>query len=506
MGGAVSAGVDHDDLIDKLKEADYIKTSAIETVFRAVDRGFYFLPDCLESAYRDLAWKKGNIHLSAPCIYGEVMESLNLKPGLSFLNLGSGTGYLSTMVGLILGPYGINHGVELHEDVIDYAHTKLTEFKRTSPAIDCYEFCEPHFVKGNSLCLNGSSRQYDRVYCGAACPENHENYMKNLIKIGGVLVMPLNDQLMQITRTSDNTWESNAVLSVTFAPLQLPRPDNTNNCVNLPEVNPLELQEICRSVIRGILRDQAKAEYPAIAVRKRKVYTGRRRKMFHNLIIPIVDSSEEEGGAREGGRGDFSLLLSRFRSSPRTSLFRGIEVGNNRPDIRERGGIAPLLVIARNRWRNNRAATEENRNSPPNRAEFDYDTEDDVVDDIDDDVEEEEDDDEDEEDVSERRRKVAKREKFDSGICTDMDNTQEGGGSSESDDDLKMMSSEHDDDEDDAMDIDSSCGHLSPHKSPSPQVEQEEDVPVYSVIMRQKICSLPLPPTLKDYLNFYRPF
>lgn len=96
------------------------------------------------------------------------------------------------------------------------------------------------------------------------------------------------------------------------------------------EVNPLELQEICRSVIRGILREQAKAEFPAIAVRKRKIYIGRRRKMFHNLIIPIVDSSEEEGGAREGGRGDFSLLLSRFRSTPRTSLFRGIELGTNR--------------------------------------------------------------------------------------------------------------------------------------------------------------------------------
>jgi hypothetical protein len=46
------------------------------------------------------------------------------------------------------GPYGINHGVELHEDVIEYAYSKLHEFKRTSPALDCYEFCDPIFVKG----------------------------------------------------------------------------------------------------------------------------------------------------------------------------------------------------------------------------------------------------------------------------------------------------------------------------------------------------------------------
>jgi len=99
----VSTGVDNDDLIDNLKEAEYIKSDLVEKVFRAVDRADYYLPDQRESAYKDLAWRHERLHLSAPCIYSEVMEALELKPGLSFLNLGSGLGYLSTMVGLILG-------------------------------------------------------------------------------------------------------------------------------------------------------------------------------------------------------------------------------------------------------------------------------------------------------------------------------------------------------------------------------------------------------------------
>lgn len=103
MGGAVSAGEDNDDLIDNLKEAQYIRTEKVEQAFRAIDRGDYYLDSYRDSAYKDLAWKHGNIHLSAPCIYSEVMEALKLQPGLSFLNLGSGTGYLSTMVGLIIG-------------------------------------------------------------------------------------------------------------------------------------------------------------------------------------------------------------------------------------------------------------------------------------------------------------------------------------------------------------------------------------------------------------------
>ena len=93
------------------------------------------------------------------------------------------------------GPYGINHGIEIHSDVVEYSRMKLDEFKTLCDVFDEFEFCEPKFVVGNCLLLHGSGQLYDRVYCGAACPQEHENFMKNLLKIGGLLVMPVNDQV-----------------------------------------------------------------------------------------------------------------------------------------------------------------------------------------------------------------------------------------------------------------------------------------------------------------------
>ncbi|MEE6506294.1 hypothetical protein FKM82_007620 [Ascaphus truei] len=256
MGGAVSAGEDNDELIDNLKEAQYIRTEAVERAFRAIDRADYYLDEFKDNAYKDLAWKHGNIHLSAPCIYSEVMEALDLQPGLSFLNLGCGTGYLSTMVGLILGPFGVNHGVELHADVIEYANQKLELFVRTSDSFDKFEFCEPSFVSGNCLDISLDFSAYDRVYCGAGVQKEHEDYMKNLLKVGGILVMPLEEKLTKITRIGPSSWETKKILAVSFAPLVQPSKADPgrSKILQLPPPNVRSLQDLSRIAIRGRIK------------------------------------------------------------------------------------------------------------------------------------------------------------------------------------------------------------------------------------------------------------
>ncbi|GFR29667.1 protein-L-isoaspartate O-methyltransferase domain-containing protein 1 [Trichonephila clavata] len=276
---------------------------SMERIFRAVDRGDYYLEGCKENAYRDLAWKHGHIHLSAPCIYSEVMESLQLGPGMSFLNLGSGTGYLSTMAGLLLGTYGTNHGVELHQEVVEYAKSKLEDFQNSSPAMDKYEFCPPSFVVGNCLLLDSSVHQYDRVYCGAACPTEHENYMKNLVRVGGILVMPLNDHLLRVTRTGETTFEVKNVLPVSFAHLILPDSNEGLTSVKLPEKHPLTLQEICRSIIRVILRKNVEIENPALLERRRvvKPVNKKGKRQIKRIVVQERNFFRESGGLFPGG-------------------------------------------------------------------------------------------------------------------------------------------------------------------------------------------------------------
>uniref|UniRef100_A0A4W6GAH4 Protein-L-isoaspartate (D-aspartate) O-methyltransferase domain containing 2 n=1 Tax=Lates calcarifer TaxID=8187 RepID=A0A4W6GAH4_LATCA len=158
--------------------------------------------------------------------------------------------------GVLTGPFGVNHGIELHADVIEYAYQKLDSFIKTSDSFDKFEFCEPSFVVGNCLEIPPESRQYDRVYCGAGVQKEHEDYMKNLLKVGGILVMPLEEKLTKITRTGPNSWETKKIISVSFAPLVLPK-HSTNGkpkTVPLPKYEVRTLQELARICIRHTLR------------------------------------------------------------------------------------------------------------------------------------------------------------------------------------------------------------------------------------------------------------
>lgn len=117
--------------------------------------------------------------------------------GLSFLNIGSGTGYFSCLAGYILQNHGINHGVELHEDLVRFAKGRVEEYLQFCPAI-AHDICMPKFVAGNCFRLDPSGCNYDRVYCGAACPPNKVPLILALTKIGGFAIIPCRNKVWSV--------------------------------------------------------------------------------------------------------------------------------------------------------------------------------------------------------------------------------------------------------------------------------------------------------------------
>ncbi|XP_051489047.1 protein-L-isoaspartate O-methyltransferase domain-containing protein 2 isoform X2 [Apus apus] len=80
--------------------------------------------------------------------------------------------------------------------------------------------------------------------------------MKNLLKVGGILVMPLEEKLTKITRTGPSAWETKKILAVSFAPLIQPNQADSgkSRLVHLPPVAVRSLQDLARIAIRGTIK------------------------------------------------------------------------------------------------------------------------------------------------------------------------------------------------------------------------------------------------------------
>ena len=144
-------------------------------------------------AHKDQPIREGHIHISAPHIYAYVLEALDLTPNtsMSFLNIGSGTGYLSCIVAQILGPTSMSFGVDIHKEAIDHCLASVNRYKDANPDLDL-----PHmeFVHGNGMNIDasvGESRVgFDRIYVGASVDRGTLNQLVGLLRPGGIFVGP----------------------------------------------------------------------------------------------------------------------------------------------------------------------------------------------------------------------------------------------------------------------------------------------------------------------------
>lgn len=207
-----SSGNTNKEMVDNLKRNGLILTSHIEHGFRQVDRTYFVPKGMEEEAHLDQPLKEGNLHISAPHIYSSALEELELErhSSQSFLNVGSGTGYLSCIVAAILGPQSLNYGVEIHKEAVQHSLNSIKQYRIANDDIFSKQ-TNNHMkiIHGNGLHIStefGECRHgFDRIYIGAAVSKEDFLHFEKLLALGGILVGPVEDELVKVIRINKSS-------------------------------------------------------------------------------------------------------------------------------------------------------------------------------------------------------------------------------------------------------------------------------------------------------------
>ena len=193
---------------------------AVFHAFEAVDRA-HFLPTECARPYFDAPIQLNGVHQSAPGIYATALGALELKRGLSFLNVGAGSGYFSALVSYFTGAKAAMHvTLELKPELVAHARTRCEALGLTHIKWVCGNL----FDVQRDGCM-----QFDRIYVGAGAGAD-ARFLFELLKPGGIVVGPFDDasggpfRAQKLLKVSwdGHSFAEERLMDVSFKELQRP--------------------------------------------------------------------------------------------------------------------------------------------------------------------------------------------------------------------------------------------------------------------------------------------
>ena len=228
------------DLSRRLVARGAVSTPAVAAAFERVDRAV-FAPAGHARTYDDAPLRARDavsgtyVHLSAPAIYGAALEALCLwKRGrnnakLSFLNLGSGTGYLSALAAVVMGEGCVHVCVERDANLAARSRATLLRLGATTLP----EVRDVRIISCSCFDLDfDNSLKFDRIYLGAGARMEDADTLGRLLKPDGVMVGPFEETaatplppgapqaLVRVVRARESgDYDVTELVPVHFAPL-----------------------------------------------------------------------------------------------------------------------------------------------------------------------------------------------------------------------------------------------------------------------------------------------
>ncbi|MBF9016305.1 MULTISPECIES: protein-L-isoaspartate O-methyltransferase [unclassified Oceanispirochaeta] len=196
-----------DRLLNHLKIQGVLNNPSIENAFSVVDRADFVLPDQAGSAYEDNPLPIGfSQTISQPYTVAIMLDLLDLQPGQSVLDIGSGSGWTTALLAKLTGSEGRVLGLERHPELVDFGSRNLKG----------YSFPWAH-IRCASMALGDPYRTYDRILVSASATHFPVELVEQMNPLG-ILVLPIGHSIWKITRCDEGLVKEE-LYGFSFVPL-----------------------------------------------------------------------------------------------------------------------------------------------------------------------------------------------------------------------------------------------------------------------------------------------
>ena len=197
-------------LIKNLVSDGYLKTPEIIDAFYKIDRADFVPEELKREAYINAPLPIGyGQTISQPLTVAFMLELLESQEGNKILDVGSGSGWQSSLLACIVGEEGKIIAIERIPE--------LSEFGKDNSKK--YNFQNLEFIVGDGSQGCKKEAPYDRIIVAAAAFDKIPDELKNQLKIGGRMVIPVANSIWLVIKKGDNKFEEKEFPGFMFVPL-----------------------------------------------------------------------------------------------------------------------------------------------------------------------------------------------------------------------------------------------------------------------------------------------